>query len=135
MDEQSAAVSGYMIYPDQEQYRGQTGLLNYDPLFRPDYHSHPTPSSAIRELHMTGSNTWDRLYNLDYDLERREIVGSQQPQVVINYVVNNPASMVEPAPIPIAQYAVNTGLIYVGANAGNFGGIQVGTISGGPSGY
>lgn len=128
-------VSGTFVSPDQEQYRGQTGLLNYAPLFRPDYVSHATPSSAVRQLHNTGNGTWNTIYNLDFDLDRRENVPSQQPQVVINYVVNNPAAVVDPAPIPIAQYAINTGLIYVGANAGNFGGIKVGSLSGAPNGY
>lgn len=129
----SGAVTG--VCPEQEQYRGQTGLLDYEPLFRPYYLAHPTPSSAIRELHLTGQDTWNKSYNLDNDLERRQPVGSQQPQVVVNYVVRNPASVVDPSPIPIAQYAINTGLIYVGPNAGNFGGVQVGQISGAPSGY
>lgn len=128
-------TSGTFVQPDNVQYRGLVGQLDYQQIYRPNQQSHPTPSSAIHELHMTGVDTWNTLYNLDFDLERRGIVASQQPQVVVNYVRNNPAAAVEAAPIPIAQYAINTGLIYVGPNSGNFGGIKVGNISGAPNGY
>jgi hypothetical protein len=128
-------VSGTFVEPENLQYRGMVGQLDYQQIYRPNQQSHATPSSAIHELHMTGDNTWNKLYNLDFDLERRDIVASQQPQVVVNYVRNNPAAMIEAAPIPIAQYAINTGLIYVGPNSGSFGGIKVGNISGAPNGY
>ena len=129
----SGAVTG--VCPEQEQYRGLSGRLDYEPLFRPYYVAHATPSSAVHQLHMTGSDTWNTLYNLDNDLERRFPVQNLQPQVVVNYVVRNPAAVIDPAPIPIAQYAINTGLIYVGPQAGTWGGIQVGSLSGAPSGY
>jgi hypothetical protein len=128
---------GYLDHADpiQEQYRPQQDLLPYDPLFRPDYLAHPTPSSAIRELHRTGETTWNKTFNLDFPQERREPFENRQPLVVVNYMVKNPSDPAAPTPIPIAQYAVNTGLIYVGPGAGTWGGIQVGTMSGGPSGY
>lgn len=129
--------NGYFNYvaPNNEQYRVPQNLLPFEPIFRPYYEAHPTPQSSVRELHMTGESTWNRTYNLDFPLDRREPFHTQQPQVVVNYVLRNPAEPAAPAPIPIAQYAVNTGLIYVGPSAGSWGGIQVGTISGGPSGY
>src|SRR5487761_135018 len=102
--------------PDQQQYRVQQNLLPYEPLFRPDYQAHPTPTSAVRQLTLSGQDTWNKTFTLEYPLTRREPIGSQQPQVVVNYVMRNPAASMDPTPIPIAQYAVNTGLIYVGAN-------------------
>lgn len=123
------------IPPNQQQYRAPQSLVPFDPLFRPDYESHATPSSAVRQLTMTGAQEWNKTFTLEYPNERRLPIGSQQPQIVVNYMVRNPADAQQPQPIPIAQYAVNTGLIYVGQSAGTWGGIQVGNISGAPNGY
>lgn len=108
--------------------------LNYDK------HGYPVHTSAVRQLVYSGFQTWNKTSEYDYSdyqpVTRREPIIHQEPRYIINYMANNPSDPVAATPIAISQYAISTGLIYVGQGAGNWGGIQTGQISpGGNNAY
>jgi hypothetical protein len=118
--------------PDVYQYRSdQAGSGDYRQPLNVDKHGYPVYTSASRMIVYTGVDTWntdgyDGQYN---NLSDREPIPSSQPRVIVNYVANNPSDSMAATPIKIADYALSTGLIYVGPNSGNWGGIQVGRVT------
>jgi hypothetical protein len=136
MPQTQVSGAGFQSWtPEEYQYRAFFSGEYRWPL-NVDKHGYPVPTSAVRQLNYSGSGTWNRS-GYDYsdyaNVVRREPLEHQEQSVIINYMKRNPANPYQATPIAIANYAVSTGMIYVGNNAGNWGGIQVGQIS--PGGY
>lgn len=134
-----ASGSGALAWlPEQIQYRAAF-VGDYSWPLNTTKQGYPVPTSAVRQMTYTGIDTWN-MSGFDYsnyaNTLRRMPLEHQEPHVIVNYIQNNPSAPVNATPIAIANYAVSTGLIYVGSGSGSFGGIQVGTISpGGNNAY
>lgn len=132
------AVSGTgwnEIEPEQYQYR-MAYVGNYEQPLNYDKHGYPVHTSAVRQMHYTGASTWNELgydYSAYANTLRRVPLEHQEARTIINYIGNNPVAPMNATPIAIANYAISTGLIYVGGNNGNWGGVQTGTVT--PGGY
>lgn len=124
--------------PEQIQYRAAF-VGEYRWPLNETKHGYPVPTSAVRQETRSGENTWNQSgydYSAYANILRRLPLDHQEPHVIVNYIQNNPSAPVQATPIAIANYAVSTGLIYVGQGQGTFGGIQVGTITpGGNNAY
>lgn len=130
------------ITPEVFQYRvNQRASGDYIwPL--PEYdHGRPIYTSNVYQQVYTGVETWNTSgydYSAYANLLVREPLEHNEPRYIVNYYDRNQSgpTPVAATPIAIAQYALSTGMIYVGGNSGNWGGIQTGVIpSGGYNAY
>ena len=108
----------------------------------PEYkHGYPVYTSAVHQMIFSGESTWNTSgynYNAYATLLRRDPLNHNEPRYIIDYYSRNNSGPVPVAatPINIASYALSTGMIYVGGNQGNWGGIQTGVIpTGGYNAY
>ena len=135
--------TGYQSWtPDIYQYRSdQQHSGNYSwPL--PEYkHGYPVYTSAVRQMVYSGIDTWNTSgydYSAYANTLRREPLDHNEPRYIVNYYQRNNSGPdpLAATPIAIAQYALSTGMIYVGGNTGNYGSIETGVIpTGGYNAY